>query len=71
MPKADSKNISVRQVAQTSMLIGPITLLITISHSMASASSQPMAQAKRFCGAPTHSGACPRTAKRAAIMDGA
>jgi len=35
------------------------------------ASTQPMAQAKRFCGAPTHSGIWPRTAKRPRIILGA
>jgi hypothetical protein len=70
MPKALSKNISVRQVAQTSMLIGPITFWTTISQSMVTASAQPIAQAKRFWGAPVHSGTCLPTARRPTIMLG-
>ena len=61
MPKAVSKNSSNRQIAQTIRLTGPTRLLITTRTSMVTPSTKPMAQAKRFCGAPTYSGCCLRT----------
>lgn len=38
-----------------------MTCLMTTRYSITTASTKPIAQAKRFCGAPTHSGCCLRT----------
>jgi hypothetical protein len=48
MPNDDSKNINNKQVPHTTMLMGPITPLMTIKYSISKASTKPMAHANRF-----------------------
>lgn len=71
MPNAVSKNISVRQVPHTSMLMGPTIWLMPMVQNITTPSTRPMPQANRFCGAPTQSGVWWRTTQPPTIMLGA
>jgi len=71
MPNAVSKNNKSRHNEHTIKLIGPTTFLSTTKYSMVAAKTKPMLQAKRFCGAPVHSGNCLRTIHSPRIITGA